>query len=111
MAAEMDIVKPLEVRGLSSAERLVSPEAHDGQTEGVHGKLIVLHVLAKDISDSGCPSFPFEFRMISGIRVHCSARIQEPEYPCLLGRSLSNMCPSPADRLTALGRLRGAGDC
>src|SRR5262252_1448188 len=70
LAAEMDIVKPLEVRVFSSAERLVSPEAHDGQTEGVHGKLIVLHVLAKDISDCGCPSFPFEFRVISWIRVH-----------------------------------------
>jgi len=56
LAAEIDMVKPLEVRGLSSAERLISPEAHDGQTEAVHGKLIVLRVLAKDIGDSGSPT-------------------------------------------------------
>jgi hypothetical protein len=66
----MDIVKSLEVRVSPQLNAWSAPEAHVGQTEGVHGKLIVLHVLAKDISDCGCPSFSFEFRMISGIRVH-----------------------------------------
>src|ERR1700730_10173857 len=55
---------------LSLAERLVGPETHDGQTEGVHGKLIVLHVLAKDIGNAGCPSLPLEFGVIRGIRVN-----------------------------------------
>src|ERR1017187_2332431 len=54
----------------SLAECLVRPEAHDGQTEGVHGKLIVFHILAKDIGDAGCPSLPLEFRMIRGVGVH-----------------------------------------
>src|SRR6202051_258752 len=56
--------------GSSLAERLVGPETHDSQTEGVHGKLIVLHVLAKDIGDAGCPSLPLEFVMIRGVRVN-----------------------------------------
>src|ERR1039458_5608952 len=55
---------------LSLAERLVGPETHDGQTEGVHGELIVLHVLAKDIGDAGCPSLPLEFAMIGGVGVN-----------------------------------------
>src|ERR1700723_1916281 len=54
----------------SLAERLVGPETHDGQTERVHGKLIVLHVLAEDIGDAGCPSLPLEFGMIRRIAVH-----------------------------------------
>ena len=53
----------------SLAECLVGPEAHDGQTEGVHGKLIVFHILAKDIGNAGCPSLPLEFGMIRGIGV------------------------------------------
>ena len=56
--------------GSSLAERLVGPEAHDGQTEGVHGKLIVLHVLAKDIGDAGAPSLPLQFSVIRGIAVY-----------------------------------------
>src|SRR5208337_1073223 len=52
------------------AERLVGPETHDGQTEGVHGKLIVLHVLAKDIGDAGCPSLSLEFGVIGRIAVY-----------------------------------------
>ena len=54
---------------MSLAERLVGPETHDGQTEGVHGKLIVLHVLAEDIGDAGCPSPPLEFGMVRRIAV------------------------------------------
>ena len=56
--------------GSSLAERLVGPEAHDGQTEGVHGKLIVLHVLAEDIGNAGSPSLPLEFGMIRRIGEH-----------------------------------------
>jgi hypothetical protein len=47
--------------GSSLAERLVGPEAHDGQAERVHGKFIVLHVLAEDIGNAGRPSLPLEF--------------------------------------------------
>src|ERR1700731_3122988 len=54
----------------SLAERLVRPETHDGQTEGVHGKLIIFYILAKDIGDAGCPSLPLEFGMIRGVVVH-----------------------------------------
>ena len=36
----------------SLAKRLVGPEADDRQSEEVHGKLIVLHILAKDIGDA-----------------------------------------------------------
>jgi hypothetical protein len=55
---------------MKGAECLVRPESHDGQTEGVHGKLIVFHILAKDIGDAGCPSLPLEFGMIRGVAVH-----------------------------------------
>ena len=48
----------------SLAECLVGPEAHDGQTERVHGQLVVFHVLAEDVGDAGCPSLPLEFGMI-----------------------------------------------
>jgi len=34
------------------------------RTDGVHGKLIVLHVLAKDVGDAGRPSLALEFGMI-----------------------------------------------
>ncbi len=51
-------------------ERLVGPEAHDGQPEGVHRQFIVLYDLAEDIGNAGGPSFPLEFRMICRIRVH-----------------------------------------
>ncbi len=44
-----------------SVERLVGPEADDGQPEGVHGQLVVLHLLAEDVSDAGCPLLPLEF--------------------------------------------------
>jgi hypothetical protein len=47
--------------GWSLAERLVGPEAHDGQAEWVDGNLIVLHVLAEDIGNACCPSLPLEF--------------------------------------------------
>src|SRR5208282_3138302 len=56
--------------GSSLAERLVGPEAHDGQTQWVHGQLIVLHVLAEDIGDAGCPSLPLEFGVVRRIGVH-----------------------------------------
>src|SRR6202161_3079431 len=62
--------KPLGQVDESLAECLVGPEAHDGQTERVYGKLIVLHILAKDIGDAGCPSLPLEFGMIRGGGVH-----------------------------------------
>src|SRR6202045_1019715 len=61
--------KPL-VRYESLAECLVGPKAHDGQAEGVHGKLIIFYILAKDIGDAGCPSLPLEFGMIRGVGVH-----------------------------------------
>jgi hypothetical protein len=56
--------------GLSLAERLVDPKTHDGQTQGVHCKLIVFHVFAKDVRNAGRPSLPLEFGMIRGIGVH-----------------------------------------
>src|SRR3984957_2036449 len=54
----------------SLAECLVGPKAHDGQTEGVHGELIIFHILAKDIGHAGCPSLPLEFGMIRGIGIY-----------------------------------------
>src|ERR1035437_5419175 len=54
----------------SLAERLVNSEAHDGRPKRVHRQFLVLHGLPKDIGDAGCPSFPFEFRVIRGIGVH-----------------------------------------
>src|SRR5260370_85885 len=56
--------------GSSLAERLVGPEAHDGQAEWVDGQLIVLHVFAEDIGNAGRPSLPLEFGMIRRIGVH-----------------------------------------
>jgi hypothetical protein len=56
--------------GWSLAERLVDPEAHDGQAERVPGKFIVLHVLAEDIGSAGRPSLPLEFEVICRIRAH-----------------------------------------
>src|SRR5260370_25433941 len=56
--------------GSSLAERLVGPEAHDGQAEWVDGQLIVLHVFAVDIGNAGRPSLPLEFGMIRRIGVH-----------------------------------------
>jgi hypothetical protein len=56
--------------GWSLAERLVGPEAHDGQAEWVDGNLIVLHVLAEDIGNACCPSLPLESVMICRIREH-----------------------------------------
>ena len=70
IGSRKDMNKPLGWSMNPLAERLVGPEAHDGQTEGVHGQLIVLHVLAEDIGDAGCPSLPLEFGMIRGIGVH-----------------------------------------
>src|ERR1700685_1504118 len=54
----------------SLVERLVGPEAHDGQSKRVHGQLIVLHVLAENVGHTGRPSFPLEFGMIRWVRVH-----------------------------------------
>jgi hypothetical protein len=48
-------------------ERLVGPEADDGQTEGVHGQLVVLYRLAEDVGDAGGPSLPPELGVIRGI--------------------------------------------
>ena len=53
----------------SLAKRLVGPEAHDGQSEGIHGQLTVPDCLAKDVGNAGCPSLPLEFRMIRWIRI------------------------------------------
>jgi hypothetical protein len=47
--------------GSALAECLVGLEAHDGQTEWVHGKLIVLH------GNTGRPSLPLEFGMVAGL--------------------------------------------
>src|SRR5260370_13792783 len=56
--------------GSSLAERMVGPEAHDGQPEWVDGQLIVLHVLAEDIGNAGRPSLPLEFGVIRRVGVH-----------------------------------------
>ena len=58
------------IRVVSLAERLVSPEAHDGQSQGIDGQLVVLHVLAEDIGDAGGPSFPLDLGMIRRVRLH-----------------------------------------
>ncbi len=51
-------------------ERLVGPEADDGQSQRIDGQLIVLHVVAEDIGHAGGPSLPLEFCMIRRVRVH-----------------------------------------
>ena len=48
-------------------ERLVGPEADDGQSEGIHGQLVVLYRLAEDVGDAGGPLLPPELGMIRGI--------------------------------------------
>jgi len=52
------------------AERLISPEAHDGQSQRIDGQLVVLHVLAEDIGDAGSPSFALDLGMICRVRKH-----------------------------------------
>ena len=56
--------------GIRLLERLVGPEADDGQAERIDGQLVVLHVLAEDIGNAGCPLLPLEFGMVRGIREH-----------------------------------------
>ena len=51
-------------------ERLVGPEADDGQSQRIDSQLIVLHVVAEDIGHAGGPSLPLEFGMIRRVRVH-----------------------------------------
>ena len=70
MAAWFDILKPLGFGSVSLAERLVCPEAHDGQSQRIDGQFIVLHVLAEDISDTGSPSFALDLGMIGRVREH-----------------------------------------
>lgn len=48
-------------------ERLVGPEADDGQTEGVHGQFVVPDRLAEDVGDASGPLLPPELDMIRGI--------------------------------------------
>jgi hypothetical protein len=51
----------------SSLERLVGPEANDGQAERIDGQLVVFHAVAEDIGDAGGPLLAFEFRMVGRI--------------------------------------------
>ena len=53
---------------LDLLERLVGPEADDGQSERIDGQFIVLHVLPEDIGDGGCPSFLLQLAMVRGVR-------------------------------------------
>src|ERR1700676_1620072 len=62
--------KPLGRSMNPLAECLVGPEAHDRQTKRIHGKLIVLPILAKNIGDAGYPSLPLEFGMIRWVAVY-----------------------------------------
>jgi len=48
-------------------ERLVGPEADDGQSEGVHGQLVVPDRFAEDVGDAGGPLLPPELGMVRGI--------------------------------------------
>ena len=67
------MVRHLEASGFGLfhlAERLVGPEAHDGQSQGIDGQLIVLHVLPEDIRDAGGPSFSLDLGMIRRVRIH-----------------------------------------
>jgi len=48
-------------------ERLVGPEADDGQSEGVHGQFVILDRLAEDVGDAGGPLLPPELGVIRGI--------------------------------------------
>jgi hypothetical protein len=51
-------------------ERLVGPEADDGQSERIHGKLVVLYVLPEDIGDGSRPTLALQFAMVRRIRKH-----------------------------------------
>ena len=55
---------------LDLLERLVGPEADDGQSQRIDGQLLVLHLLAEDVGDAGGPLLPLEFAMIRGIRIN-----------------------------------------
>lgn len=52
---------------LDLLERLVGPEADDGQSERIDGQFVVLHLIAKDIGDAGGPLLPLEFGVICRI--------------------------------------------
>ncbi len=54
---------------------MVGSKAHGGQTERVHGQLTILHVLAEDVGDAGCPSLPLELGIIRRIRVRHNSLI------------------------------------
>ncbi len=64
------ISQALKLGMIHLAERLVGAEAHNGQSKGIHGQFVVLHVLSKDIGDARGPSLSFEFAMIGWIREH-----------------------------------------
>ena len=51
----------------SLAERLVGPEADDGQSERIHGQLVVLHVVAEDVGNGGRPTLALQLAMVRGI--------------------------------------------
>src|SRR5580700_4308984 len=70
MAAWFDILKPLGFGSVSLAERLVCPEAHDGQSQRINGQLVVLHVFAEDVGHAGGPSLALYLGMISRVRKH-----------------------------------------
>ena len=52
-------------------ERLVGPEADDGQSQRIDGQLIILHVVAEDIGHAGGPSLPLEFGMVRRVPGSC----------------------------------------
>jgi hypothetical protein len=47
-------------------ERLVGPEADDGQPKRIDSQFVVLHVLSEDIGDAGRPTLALQFGMIRG---------------------------------------------
>jgi hypothetical protein len=59
-----DCCLQLLIPAFSSAERLVSPEPHDRQTQRIDREFVVLDVFAENVRDRRRPALAFQFAMV-----------------------------------------------